>query len=163
MGWRVKKSLLSCFKISKETASLLPFTITTRLDAADFHPEGVTARNGQQSTLRLFVNDLTKRKRARIRLQPFYEKTAAGDRLLCGGGSVFLMTCFRTPFHEEREVLSVLRFPFRVRTPDRSPCCRAVKRGAVQDKPCSPSKREADQQASTALTAVERLWRTEPG
>jgi hypothetical protein len=30
---------------------------------------------------------------------------------------VFLMTCFRTPFHEETELLSVLRFPFRVRTP----------------------------------------------
>jgi hypothetical protein len=36
---------------------------------------GVTARNGQQSTLRAFVNDVTKRKRARIRLQlGFMEK-----------------------------------------------------------------------------------------
>jgi hypothetical protein len=45
-------------------------------------------------------------------------ETAAGDHLLCGGGSVFLMTCFRAPFHEETELLSALRFPFRVRTPN---------------------------------------------
>ena len=32
---------------------------------------------------------------------------------------MFLMTCFRTPFHEETEFLSVLRFLFRVRTPER--------------------------------------------
>jgi hypothetical protein len=30
---------------------------------------------------------------------------------------VFLIACFRTPFHEETELLGVLRFPFRVRTP----------------------------------------------
>src|SRR5260221_7572605 len=36
----------------------------------------------------------TKRKRSRIRLQlVFYAKTGAGDPLLFGGGSMFLMTC----------------------------------------------------------------------
>ena len=35
---------------------------------------------------------------------------------------MFLMTCFRTPFHEETELLSVLGFPFRVRTPYRGEC-----------------------------------------
>jgi len=28
------------------------------------------------------------------------------------------MTCIRTPIHEETELLTVLKFPFRVRTPD---------------------------------------------
>jgi hypothetical protein len=36
--------------------------------------------------------------------------------LLCGGGSAFLMTCLRTAAHEETELLTVLYFPFRVRT-----------------------------------------------
>jgi hypothetical protein len=47
----------------------------------------------------------------------FYGKTGAGDALLCGGGLAFLITCLRTPFHEETVLLTVLQFPFRVRTP----------------------------------------------
>jgi hypothetical protein len=46
----------------------------------------------------------------------FYAKTGAGDPLLFGGSPVFLMTCSRTAAHEETELLSVLRIPFRVRT-----------------------------------------------
>ena len=39
------------------------------------------------------------------------------DPLLCGGGLAFLMTCLRTAAHEETEFLTVLKIPFRVRTP----------------------------------------------
>ena len=47
----------------------------------------------------------------------FYAKTGAGDPLLCGGGLAFLMTCIRTAAHEETELLTVVKIPFRVRTP----------------------------------------------
>jgi hypothetical protein len=47
----------------------------------------------------------------------FYAKTGAGDPLLCGGGLASLMTCPRTAAHEETELLTVLKIPFRVRTP----------------------------------------------
>jgi hypothetical protein len=50
----------------------------------------------------------------------FYAKTGAGDPLLCGGGLAFLMTCLRTAAHEETELLTVFKIPFRVRTPNRS-------------------------------------------
>jgi hypothetical protein len=43
----------------------------------------------------------------------FYAKTDAGDPLLCGGGLAFLMTCHRTAAHEETELLTVLKIPFR--------------------------------------------------
>jgi hypothetical protein len=46
----------------------------------------------------------------------FYAKIGAGDPLLCGGGLAFLMTCPRTAAHEETELLTVLKIPFRVRT-----------------------------------------------
>ena len=78
----------------------------------------MTARNGQQSTLKLFANESDQKKTRQNSLQArFMGKTAARDHLLCGEGSVFLMTYLRTPFHEETDLLSVLRFPFRVRTP----------------------------------------------
>jgi hypothetical protein len=44
--------------------------------------EGVTARNGQQSTLRLFVDDLTKENAPEFDYSSFYEKTVAGDQSL---------------------------------------------------------------------------------
>jgi hypothetical protein len=47
----------------------------------------------------------------------FYAKTGAGDPLLCGGGLAFLRTCPRAAAHEETELLTVLKIPFRVRTP----------------------------------------------
>jgi hypothetical protein len=46
-----------------------------------------------------------------------YFGTSAQDPLVCGGGLVFLMTCPRTATHEETELLTVLKIPFRVRTP----------------------------------------------
>jgi len=47
----------------------------------------------------------------------FYGNTGAGRPLLCGGGLAFLITWLRTRFHEETLLLTVLQFPFRVRTP----------------------------------------------
>jgi len=47
----------------------------------------------------------------------FYGKSGAGDPLLFGGSPAFLMTRLRTAAHEETELLTVLYFPFRVRTP----------------------------------------------
>jgi len=67
-----------------------------------------------------------KRKRSRIRLQLVYAKTGAEDQPLCGGGFAFLMTCPRTAVHGETELLTVLKIPFRVRTPPRGYWCRPV-------------------------------------
>jgi hypothetical protein len=47
----------------------------------------------------------------------FYAKTGARDPPLFGGSPAFLMTRLRTAAHEETELLTVLYFPFRVRTP----------------------------------------------
>ncbi len=47
----------------------------------------------------------------------FYAKTGARDPLLFGRSPAFLMTRLRTATHEETELLTVLYFPFRVRTP----------------------------------------------
>jgi len=67
-----------------------------------------------------------KRKRSRIRLQLVYAKTGAEDQPLCGGGFAFLVTCLRTAVHGETELLTVLKIPFRVRTPPRGYWCRPV-------------------------------------
>jgi hypothetical protein len=48
----------------------------------------------------------------------FYAKTGVKDPLLFGGSRAFLMTRLRTAAHEETELLTVLYFPFRVRTPN---------------------------------------------
>jgi hypothetical protein len=61
---------------------------------------GVTARNGERSTLRLFVNDLTKRKYARIRSQLVLMGNCCPETNYLGGGSVFLMTLYH--FHEPK-------------------------------------------------------------
>jgi hypothetical protein len=42
-----------------------------------------------------------------------------------------LLTCLRSAFHEERELLSVLRFPFRVRTPFRNKIPETLKLGCL--------------------------------
>jgi hypothetical protein len=63
---------------------------------------GVTARNGQQSTLRAFCERFDEKKTRQNSITArFMGKLPAGDHLLCGAGSVFLMTCFRALFHEE--------------------------------------------------------------
>jgi hypothetical protein len=59
----------------------------------------------------------TKRKRSRIRLQLVLREDWLEDPLLCCGGLAFLMTCPGTAAHEETELLTVLKIPFRVRTP----------------------------------------------
>jgi hypothetical protein len=58
----------------------------------------------------------------------FYAKTGAGDPLLFGRSPAFLVTCLRTAAHGETELLTVLKIPFRVRTPSRSgvDCCGEV-------------------------------------
>jgi hypothetical protein len=50
-----------------------------------------------------------------------YTKTGAADPLFCGGGLAFLVTCLCTAAHEETELLTVLKIPFRVRTPYSQP------------------------------------------
>ncbi len=47
----------------------------------------------------------------------FYAKTGAGDPLLCGGGSAFLMRCLRVLFHEETALVSVRKIPLPELTP----------------------------------------------
>ena len=46
----------------------------------------------------------------------FYAKTGARDPLLFGGSPAFLMTRLRTAAHEETELLTVPKIPFRVLT-----------------------------------------------
>src|SRR5260370_26967925 len=65
----------------------------------------------------------------------FYAKTGAGDALLCGGGSAFLMTCLRTAAHEETELLTVLYFPI-CRVPEYSELSVAI-----ELHPCISSRR----------------------
>jgi hypothetical protein len=53
------------------------------------------------------------------------------DPLLFGGSPAFLMTCPRTAALEETGLLTVLKIPFRVRTPKSLAAFLAVRRDAL--------------------------------
>jgi hypothetical protein len=104
-----------CIGVRKK--SLNPLVNLHTSDDLCIDQHGMTARNGQQSTLRPFVNDLTKKKRARIQLQlVLWENCCRKTNYLGWRFGVSHDVLSNSLARGETELLSVLRFPFRVRT-----------------------------------------------
>ena len=79
----------------------------------------------------------------------FTRRLVPEDPPLCGGGLAFLMTCPRTAAHEETELRTVLKIPFRVRIP--------IVRNVDWPVSCASAISK-----NTVLDIVKRAYSTQP-
>ena len=84
-----------------------------------FNTLGIRSRNGKNRTLRPSKDSSSLKKRSRMRLQLVLRGDWHGNTGWLVAQDLALLTKVRTLIHEEISLLTVLKIPFRERTPNR--------------------------------------------